>query len=99
MIACRREGIDTLDMTRPLCPYPQVAKYTSVGSTNDAANFVCQAPPVPAPTIPRWQPVAEVVPRAARHGEISHRVTETQRNKKNLCASQAVRTSTTACRL
>ena len=41
------------DMTRPLCPYPQVAHYTGVGSTNDAANFVCQAPPVPAPTIPR----------------------------------------------
>jgi feruloyl esterase len=31
-------------MTRPLCPYPQVAQYTGVGSTNDAANFVCKAP-------------------------------------------------------
>jgi hypothetical protein len=28
-------------MTRPLCPYPQVAKYTGKGSTDDAANFVC----------------------------------------------------------
>lgn len=28
-------------MTRPLCPYPQVAKYTGAGSTNDAKNFVC----------------------------------------------------------
>ena len=33
-----------VDMTRPLCPYPQVAQYKGVGSTNDAANFVCKAP-------------------------------------------------------
>ena len=30
--------------TRPLCPYPAVAKYTGSGSTDDAANFVCAAP-------------------------------------------------------
>ena len=29
------------EMSRPLCPYPQVAKYTGTGSTNDAKNFVC----------------------------------------------------------
>jgi feruloyl esterase len=29
-------------MTRPLCPYPQVAKYTGTGSADDAANFVCK---------------------------------------------------------
>jgi len=29
------------DRTRPLCPYPQVAKYTGSGSTDEAANFVC----------------------------------------------------------
>ena len=34
----------TVDMTRPLCPYPQVAVYKGVGSTNDAANFSCKAP-------------------------------------------------------
>ena len=34
----------TVDMTRPLCPYPQVAVYKGVGSTNDAANFTCKAP-------------------------------------------------------
>lgn len=28
-------------MTRPLCPYPQVAKYKGSGSTDDALNFVC----------------------------------------------------------
>jgi feruloyl esterase len=33
-----------VDMTRPLCPYPQVAEYKGTGSTNDAANFVCKAP-------------------------------------------------------
>ena len=27
--------------TRPLCPYPQTAKYKGIGSTDDAANFVC----------------------------------------------------------
>jgi Tannase and feruloyl esterase len=27
--------------TRPLCPYPQVAKYRGRGDTKDAANFVC----------------------------------------------------------
>jgi feruloyl esterase len=33
-----------VDMTRPLCAYPQIAVYKGVGSTNDAANFVCKAP-------------------------------------------------------
>lgn len=28
-------------MTRPLCPFPQVAKYKGTGDTNDEANFVC----------------------------------------------------------
>lgn len=32
-------------MTRPLCPYPEVARYSGSGSTNDAANFLC-VPPV-----------------------------------------------------
>jgi hypothetical protein len=27
--------------TRPLCPYPALAKYVGSGSTDDAANFVC----------------------------------------------------------
>src|SRR3954469_22017317 len=31
-----------VDMTRPLCPYPQVATYKGTGSTNDAANFTCR---------------------------------------------------------
>lgn len=28
--------------TRPLCPYPQVAKYKGSGSIDEAANFVCK---------------------------------------------------------
>jgi feruloyl esterase len=30
--------------TRPLCPYPQIAKYQGSGSTDDAANFACVKP-------------------------------------------------------
>ena len=33
-----------VDRTRPLCPYPQVAKYKGTGSTDEAANFQCVAP-------------------------------------------------------
>jgi feruloyl esterase len=34
----------TVDRTRPLCPYPQVATYKGSGGIDDAANFVCKAP-------------------------------------------------------
>ena len=30
--------------TRPLCPYPMVAKYSDTGSKDDAASFSCAAP-------------------------------------------------------
>jgi feruloyl esterase len=33
-----------IDRTRPLCPYPQVARYKGTGSTDEAANFTCQLP-------------------------------------------------------
>jgi Tannase and feruloyl esterase len=39
-IIARRTG-----RTRPLCPYPQVARWKGSGSTDDAANFTCAAPP------------------------------------------------------
>ena len=32
----------TPSMTRPLCPWPQVAVYKGSGSTDDAANFECR---------------------------------------------------------
>ena len=35
---------DTVDRTRPLCAYPQVARYIGTGSSDDAANFVCRTP-------------------------------------------------------
>jgi hypothetical protein len=30
-----------VEMTRPLCAYPQVARYKGTGSTTDATNFSC----------------------------------------------------------
>ena len=30
--------------TRPLCVYPQVAKWSGTGSTDEAANFSCKQP-------------------------------------------------------
>jgi feruloyl esterase len=42
LVASRnRDG--KVDMTRPLCPYPQMAKWNGTGSTDDARNFVCAA--------------------------------------------------------
>ena len=35
---------DTVDRTRPLCPYPQLAKYEGSGSIDEAANFACKLP-------------------------------------------------------
>ncbi len=32
------------DRTRPLCPYPQGAKYKETGSIDEAANFACKLP-------------------------------------------------------
>jgi feruloyl esterase len=31
--------------TRPLCPYPQFAKYEGTGDANDASSFVCASTP------------------------------------------------------
>jgi feruloyl esterase len=35
---------DEVVRTRPLCPYPEVARYSGSGSIDDAANFSCVAP-------------------------------------------------------
>jgi feruloyl esterase len=43
IVASRFEN-NTLVRTRPLCPYPAVARYSGSGSTDDAANFACQTP-------------------------------------------------------
>lgn len=34
--------------TRPICPYPKVARYKGTGSIDDAANFTCEDPPAAA---------------------------------------------------
>lgn len=36
---------NTVDRTRPLCPYPQVAVYKGSGSVDEAVNFVCRSTP------------------------------------------------------
>jgi feruloyl esterase len=38
------ESDGKVDRSRPLCPYPQVARYKGAGSIDDAANFTCAAP-------------------------------------------------------
>jgi feruloyl esterase len=43
-IVASRFANDKLVRTRPLCPYPQIARYSGSGSTDDEANFACQTP-------------------------------------------------------
>ncbi len=45
-IIARRENAGTVERIRPVCAYPQVARYIGTGSLDDAANFVCAAPTV-----------------------------------------------------
>jgi feruloyl esterase len=41
--ASRQQNGQT-DRTRPLCPYPQVAKYDGSGSIDESSNFACAMP-------------------------------------------------------
>jgi len=43
-ILASRVNDGKVDRTRPLCPYPQVAKYNGSGSIDDATNFTCRMP-------------------------------------------------------
>jgi feruloyl esterase len=43
MVASKLEDGEVV-RTRPLCPYPQVARWSGTGSTDDAANFACVRP-------------------------------------------------------
>jgi feruloyl esterase len=45
VIASGRDVNNKVVRTRPLCPYPQVARYKGAGSIDDAANFACSNPP------------------------------------------------------
>jgi hypothetical protein len=44
-ILARRVENSKVVRTRPLCPYPQVARYSGQGSIDDAANFRCLGVP------------------------------------------------------
>jgi len=44
VIASRVEDGETV-RTRPLCPYPQVARWSGEGDTDDASNFTCESQP------------------------------------------------------
>jgi feruloyl esterase len=43
LTAVRRDNTGAVTRSRPLCPYPLVARYKGSGSTDDAANFECRA--------------------------------------------------------
>lgn len=43
-IISAHETAGKVDRTRPLCPYPQVARYNGAGNINDASNFTCSSP-------------------------------------------------------
>ena len=44
MIGSHLDDNKKVDRTRPLCPYPEEAKYNGKGDINDAKSFVCRAP-------------------------------------------------------
>ena len=44
IIATKYGNGKKVEMTRPLCPYPQVAKYDGNGDPSDSASFTCAAP-------------------------------------------------------
>ncbi|HZL56603.1 MAG TPA: tannase/feruloyl esterase family alpha/beta hydrolase [Bryobacteraceae bacterium] len=44
IIASKNDPKGAVVRTRPLCPYPQTAKWRGSGSTDDASNFTCAAP-------------------------------------------------------
>ncbi|GIE82587.1 feruloyl esterase [Actinoplanes philippinensis] len=46
LVATKRQDDDTVVRTRPVHPYPAVARYDGSGSTDEAANFVPAPPPV-----------------------------------------------------
>jgi feruloyl esterase len=44
LVATKRSGA-TVTRSRPLCQYPQRARYSGTGSTDDEKNFVCRDEP------------------------------------------------------
>jgi len=54
-IIAKRTVKGVTEMTRPVCPYPQAARYNGAGDSNDAANFTCvnPAPDRPSAALPQ----------------------------------------------
>ena len=44
IIATKYGAGNKVEMTRPICPYPQLPKYNGIGDPNDAASFSCTTP-------------------------------------------------------
>lgn len=44
LITAKKVVDGNVTRSRPLCPYPQVARHTGQGSSDDAANFSCRLP-------------------------------------------------------
>ena len=44
LLATKLDGDGQVTLTRPACPYPQVAVYDGSGDPHDAASFACAAP-------------------------------------------------------
>ena len=44
IVATKYSAAQKVELTRPLCAYPQVAKYNGTGDANDVASFTCVAP-------------------------------------------------------
>ena len=42
LIATKRGSDEESVLTRPVCPYPQVARYDGTGPTEDASSFRCE---------------------------------------------------------
>jgi tannase/feruloyl esterase len=43
LAAIRRDATGAVVRSRPLCPFPQTARYKGQGSTDEAGNFACRA--------------------------------------------------------
>src|SRR5690606_33683856 len=50
IVARRADVTGATDRTRPLCPFPQQARYLGRGDAGDAANFACGDPAPPLST-------------------------------------------------
>jgi hypothetical protein len=44
IIATKYGASRKVEMTRPLCPYPQIARYDGKGDPSNSASFTCDAP-------------------------------------------------------